>query len=140
MAFAIACASRDQRVLFVDSLPAGELADPETAEYIQAMTGDLGSINRDLEVAHTARNPCRPKGNDRESNHFSADGSGNGRRCAWLGVRVMFSDYRHVDDAITERRWNLSAPFRWAPTRPTVNGGAGACRLVECPLKRRLWT
>lgn len=114
LAFAIACASRDQRVLFVDSLPAGELADPETAEYIQAMTEDLGSINRDLEVAHTRAQPVPPPKGERPRIEPFLGGRLRqwSAMCMGSAFGVMFSDV--IDTSMTPLRTKVE-PIRAIP-------------------------
>ena len=97
------------------------------------MTEDLGSINRDLEVAHTRAQPVPPQ---RERPRIEPFLGGRLRQwsamCMGSAFGVMFSDV--IDTSMTPLRTKVE-PIRaipLAPTRPTVNGGAGARRLVEC--------
>ncbi len=111
LAFAIACASRDQRVLVVDSMPARELSDPETAEYIEAMTEDLGSINRDLELAHTRAQPVPPPKGDRPRIEPFLGGRLRqwSAMCMGSAFGVMFSDV--IDMSMTPLRTKVE-PIR----------------------------
>jgi len=65
LAFALACAAQDQTVLIVESVSALELTDPETVEYVQAITEDLGSVSQDVELAVTTAKPLPPPKGDR---------------------------------------------------------------------------
>lgn len=114
LAFAIACASRDQRVLVVDSVPAGELADPETVEYIQAMTEDLGPINQDFELAHTRAQPVPPPKGDRPRIEPFLGGRLRqwSATCMGSAFGVMFSDV--IDTSMTPLRTKVE-PIRAIP-------------------------
>lgn len=65
VAFALACAAQDRRVLVVECGPPAELSDPDTVAYLQAMTEDLGTIHPDLELAVTRAQPIPPPKVDR---------------------------------------------------------------------------
>lgn len=114
LAFAIACAARDQRVLVVDSLPAGELADPETVEYVHAMTEDLGSIRHDFELAHTRAQPVPPPKGDRPRIEPFLGGRLRqwSAMCMGSAFGVMFSDV--IDTSMTPLR-TMVEPIRAIP-------------------------
>lgn len=123
LAFAIACAADDRRVLVVDSMPARELSDPETAEYIEAMTEDLGSIGHDLELAHTRAQLVPPPKGDRPRIEPFLGGRLRqwSAMCMGSAFGVMFSDV--IDTSMTPLRTKVE-PIRAIPLGAYSVGGS----------------
>lgn len=114
LAFAIACAAQDRRVLVVDSMSVTELDDPDTVEYFQAMTEDLGVVGRDLALARTQAQPVPPPKGDRPRIEPFLGGRLRQWSAACMGSAfgVMFSDV--IDTSMTPLRTKVE-PIRAIP-------------------------